>query len=125
MVFAEPSGLAIPKEIRDVVKVAARDAPVDQGSVLQVMSGEEVDPPFLSERQQLTTQQVRGSDAVVVTHADTADGEGMELLEGRVWALSPDVRIVRVDASTGEGVDELVSIWRKEATEGGVRPDGE
>ncbi len=106
-VFAEPSGIVVPFELRNAIAVAGRDANVAAGPVLLLLNAEDPTSPFEEHITHVTRQQVQQADVIAVTKVDSASGGGVEFLQEKARGLAPDTPSYAVSVASGEGVAEL------------------
>lgn len=109
VLFAEPSGIVIPFELRNTIMVAGRDAQVSTGPVVLLFDGTRPEAPFGEDVEHITLQQIIQSDLVVITKSAGADPEGLRRLESRIAQAAPRATVRRVDFHSGEGVPALVN----------------
>jgi G3E family GTPase len=110
VLFAEPSGIVVPSELRNAVLVTSRGSVViEPGPVVLLLNGEFPEAPFSEGVGQITELQITESDLIVITKLDRAAAEGMAVLEERVRALAPGTPLLRVSFSSGEGTAELLT----------------
>lgn len=107
-VFAEPSGIVVPFELRNAIASAGRDAPVRAGRVLMLLNAADPSSPFDEFVGHITRQQVTQADVIAVTKADAPAHGGVESLERAARGLAPDTPLYVVSASSGEGLPGLL-----------------
>jgi G3E family GTPase len=109
-VFAEPSGIVIPFELRNAVAVAGRDVRVSAGPVVMLLSAADPGAPFIEHLAHVTRQQIEQADCVAVTKIDAAANGGVECLEGAVRSVSPDTPLHHLSLPTGQGLKGLADL---------------
>lgn len=107
-VFAEPSGIVVPFELRNAISSAGRDASLGVGPVVMLLNAADPSTPFGDQLAHLTGQQVAQADLVVLTKSDSAAGEGIESLEVAARELAPDTPLFAVSLTSREGLEGLV-----------------
>lgn len=115
-VFAEPSGIAIPFELRNAIAVAGRDVRLAAGPVVTLLNAADPGAPFIEHVEHVTRQQVEQADTVVITKTDIAAAAGIECLEGAVRELAPTTPLHMVSLPTGQGVAALAETILLQAT---------
>lgn len=107
-VFAEPSGIVIPFELRNTIASAGRDARVAAGSVILLLSAADPSPPFDEYMAHVTRQQVGQADLIAVTKHDASAAGGVECLEEAARAVSPRTPVYVVSVALRTGLGALV-----------------
>lgn len=107
-VFAEPSGIVVPFELRNAIAAAGRDASVAAGSVVMLLNASDPSSPFDDHVGHVTGQQVAQADLIAVTKVDSAPEGGVECLEVAARGLAPDTPLYAVSLATRVGLPELV-----------------
>lgn len=107
-VFAEPSGIVVPFELRNAIASAGRDANVGAGSVVMLLNAADPSPPFDDYVAHVTRQQVTQADLIAVTKLDAAVEGGVECLEGAARDLAPETPLYVVSVTSRAGLAELV-----------------
>lgn len=108
MLFAEPSGIAIPFELRTAISAAGRDAPVTVGAVVLLLNGSEPELLFGEGLGHITAQQITQADIVAITKTDCALETQILRTEEEVARLAPQIAPRHVSMQSGEGVAALV-----------------
>lgn len=107
-VFAEPSGIVVPFELRNTIASAGRDARVKAGSVVMLLNAADPALPFNDYVAHVTRQQVAQADIIAVTKQDDASEGGVEVLEQAARGLAPDTPLFVVSTKSLAGLAELV-----------------
>ena len=107
-VFAEPSGIVIPFELRNTIASAGRDVKVDAGTVVMLLSTADPEAPFHEHMAHVTRQQIEQADLIVLTKMDLAADGAAEHLRGTVRGLARETPIHSVSVNDGRGIAELV-----------------
>ncbi len=107
-VFAEPSGIVVPFELRNTIASAGRDARVKAGSVVMLLNAADPALPFHDHVAHVTRQQVAQADVIAVTKQDDASEGGVECLEQAARGLAPDTPLHVVSTKSRVGLAELV-----------------
>lgn len=108
VLFAEPSGIVIPFELRTAISAAGRDVPVTVGPVVLLLNGSERELLFGDGLGHLTSQQITQADVVAITKIDAASGAEVLRVEQEVARLAPQIAPYHVSMQSGEGVAVLV-----------------
>ena len=107
-VFAEPSGIVVPLELRNAIAMAGRDAKVSTGPVVLLLNAADPETPFSEHVAHITRQQVQQADLIVLTKVDSAPDGGVECLEEAARALAPDTPIHSLSLSSDRALTALV-----------------
>jgi len=108
VLFAEPSGLVIPFELRTAISAAGRDAPVTVGPVVLLLNGSDPEILFGDGLGHLTAQQIAQADMVAITKIDLAGDAEILRVKKEVARLAPGTDPYHVSMQSGEGVVALV-----------------
>lgn len=106
--FAEPSGIVIPFELRTAISAAGRDVPVTVGPVVLLLNGSEREMLFGEGLGHITAQQITQADVVAITKIDSALDTEILRVEKEVARLAPQTDPHHVSMQSGEGVAALV-----------------
>ena len=106
--FAEPSGIVIPFELRTAISAAGRDVAVTVGPVVLLLNGCERELLFGDGLGHITSQQITQADVVAITKIDTAPCMEIFRVEEEVARMAPQIAPHHVSMQSGEGVAALV-----------------
>lgn len=107
-VFAEPSGIVVPFELRNTIASASRDASVGAGPVVMLLNAADPSPPFDEYVAHVTRQQVTQADLIAVTKIDAPADGGVECLEEAARSLAPGTPVHVVSVTSRAGLAALV-----------------
>ena len=108
VLFAEPSGIVIPFELRNAIAAAGRDVPVTVGPVVLLLNGSDPEMLFGEGLGHITAQQIAQADLVAITKIDSARDTEIRRVEEEVARLAPQLDPHHVSMQSGEGVAALV-----------------
>jgi G3E family GTPase len=108
VLFAEPSGIVIPFELRTAISAAGRDVPVTVGPVVLLLNGSDPEMLFGEGLGHITAQQIAQADMVAITKIDSALEREILRVEDEVARLAPQTDPHHVSMQSGEGVAALV-----------------
>jgi G3E family GTPase len=110
-VLVEPTGVAVPHQVKLAAKMAGRDAKVSMGPSVVLFDAtrpaELLDMEMLG---QLVTTQVKDADVVAISKVDAVDSSTLEDTAQKIRALNPNARILHLSSFTGLGVDQIKQI---------------
>jgi G3E family GTPase len=107
VLFAEPSGIVIPFEMRNAISAAGRDIAVTVGPVVLLLNASESEMLFGDGLGHITAQQIAQADMVAITKADSARDSEILRVEKEVARLAPQTHPHHVNVQSGEGVAAL------------------
>ena len=109
VVLVEPTGVAIPHQVKAAAAMGARSTTIDMGPVIVLFDAtrpdELLDPELMG---RLVTSQLVDADIVAVSKVDAVDAAHVEHAIEDARAVIPDAEFLRVSAVSGEGLDTLV-----------------
>ena len=113
-VLVEPTGVAVPHQVKLAAKTGGRDAKIDVGPAVVLFDAtrpaELLDMDMLG---QLVTTQVKDADIIAISKIDAAGDSAIEESEAKVKALNGAADIVRLSSFTGAGVERLAEFIRQ------------
>jgi G3E family GTPase len=116
-VLVEPTGVAVPHQVKLAAKMAGRDAKVSMGPAVVLFDAtrpaELLDMEMLG---QLVTTQVKDADVVAISKVDAVDESTLDDTTQKVRELNPKAQILRLSSFTGLGVDQIKQIileWKE------------
>ena len=110
VVLAEPSGIVVPFELRNAIRVTSRGSIViEPGPVVLLLNGEFPEASFAEGVGRITELQAAESDLIVITKLDRAAAEGAAALKERIRALAPETALLEVSFLSGEGTAGLLA----------------
>jgi G3E family GTPase len=107
-VFAEPSGIVIPFELRNTIAAAGRDVRITSGPVVMLLNAADPQAPFEDHIAHVTRQQIGQSDQLVIAKIDIAQEDSIETLEHVAREAAPTTPLHRLSLAEGHGVAGLV-----------------
>ncbi|MCJ7797952.1 MAG: hypothetical protein MUQ56_14535 [Thermoleophilia bacterium] len=110
VLFAEPSGIVIPFELRTAISAAGRDVPVTVGPVVLLLNGSDPEMLFGDGLGHITAQQIAQADMVAITKIDSALDTQILRVKEEVARLAPQTDPHHVSMQSGEGVAALVEL---------------
>ncbi len=108
VLFAEPSGIVIPFELRTAISAAGRDVAVTVGPVVLLLNGSDSEMLFGEGLGHITAQQIAQADVVAITKIDAALDTEILRVEKEVARLASQTYPHHVSMQSGEGVAVLV-----------------
>ncbi|MGD2079526.1 MAG: GTP-binding protein [Nitrospirota bacterium] len=107
IVVIEPTGMAVPGSVKDVVRGGGMDVSFGPIVVLFDLSRAEKLLKFDPLRRLVSTQ-IADADIIALSKADTVSAEQVEDSRRAVSSMNPGARTVTLSVNTGEGVDEVL-----------------
>ena len=118
-VLVEPTGVAVPHQVKLAARMGGRDAKIDLGPAIVLFDAtrpaELLDMDMLG---QLVTTQVKDADIIAISKIDAVDDAAVEDAKNRVQDLNRGADIVRLSSFADLGVAELADLikQRKESS---------
>lgn len=116
-VLVEPTGVAVPNQVKLAAKMSGRDAKIQLGAAIILFDAtrpaELLDMDVLG---QLVTAQVKDADAVAISKVDAVDESELEDIKMKIHELNPTAEIFPLSSFNGTGVDrvkELINTWKE------------
>ncbi len=116
-VLVEPTGVAVPHQVKLAARMGGRDAKIALGPAIVLFDAtrpaELLDMDALG---QLVTTQVKDANVVAVSKVDAVDPGTLDGTESKIKELNPDAELLRLSTFSGEGVDrvkELIMTWKE------------
>jgi G3E family GTPase len=116
-VLVEPTGVAVPHQVKLAAKMAGRDAKVEMGPSVVLFDAtrpaELLDMEMLG---QLVTTQIKDADVVAISKVDAVDESTLDDTTQKIRELNPKAQILRLSSFTGLGVDQVKQIildWKE------------
>ena len=119
VLFAEPSGIVIPFEMRTAISAAGRDVAVTVGPVVLLLNATDPELLFGEGLGHITAQQIAQSDVVAITKIDAAVDAQIVRVEAEVARRASQTQVHHVSMQSGEGVAALVESILGPLDEGG------
>ena len=113
-VLVEPTGVAVPRQVKMAAKMGGRDAKISLGPAIVLFDAtrpaELLDMDMLG---QLVVTQVKDADVVAVSKADAVDESATEDAAQRIRKLNESAEIFNLSSFTGVGVERIIEIILK------------
>ena len=110
-VLVEPTGVAIPHQVKTAAKMGMRDATLTVGAAIVLFDAtrpaELLDMDLLGN---LVVNQVKDADYLAISKIDAVDPSELDDIARRVKEHNQTAEAVFISAFTGEGLDRLVEI---------------
>jgi len=125
VLLVEPTGVAVPRRVKDVAKMGGRDTYVEVGPALVLFDSTRPEELMDEELMGLLVKtQLRDADIVVISKVDMVDQARIEECKQMIIEAIPKLRkarFIEVSAIEGTGVNELIdavgAIFRGEPSE--------
>jgi len=108
-VLVEPTGVAVPHQVKLAARMSGRDAKISVGPAIVLFDAtrpaELLDMDMLG---QLVTTQVKDADIVAISKVDAVDPGCIDESTAKVTELNAKAAIVNLSSFTGLGIDTLV-----------------
>jgi G3E family GTPase len=108
-VLVEPTGVAVPHQVKLAARMGGRDAKISMGPAIVLFDAtrpaELLDMEMLG---QLVTTQVKDADVIAISKVDAVDDAAVGDSAQRVRAVNAKAEILNLSSFTGVGIDQLV-----------------
>lgn len=111
IVIIEPTGVALPRQVKDAVALGGQLTAVEVGKTIvlfDALRGEEL--LGYDELKDFVMRQIGDADVIAINKIDAVSIDQADYCEKRLKQMVPGVPVFRISASTGLGVNELISI---------------
>mgnify|MGYP006290167889 CR=1 FL=1 len=113
-VLVEPTGVAIPHQVKSAAKMGMRDAKLTVGKAIVLFDAtrpaELLDMDMLGN---LVVNQVKDADVLAISKIDAVDPAELEDITARVKAYNEKAEIIRISAFKDIGLDRLIEIIKE------------
>jgi G3E family GTPase len=110
-VLVEPTGVAVPHQVKQAANMAGRDAKLSMGPVIVLFDAtrpaELLDMDMLG---RLVVTQLKDADYIAISKIDLVDAAGIDAASQNVKEFNERAEIFNLSSFTGEGVERLVEI---------------
>jgi G3E family GTPase len=109
----EPTGMAVPNAIREVVNVEVANSRITIGPTIVLFDTTRAEK-FLTydTLKRLVATQLRDADIIALNKVDAVPNEKVADSKEAVQLISPDAKILRLSSRTGEGVENIIQAVR-------------
>ncbi len=119
LVLIEPTGVALPEQVREGVRLGGGRVPIEAGPVVVMFDALDREDQ-LSENSigRFVRRQLGGADIVAINKVDAVEERRVRDCEAGVREAAPGARVMRVSAVRGDGIAELARVLVGEGEEG-------
>ncbi len=108
-VLVEPTGVAVPHQVKLAARMGGRDAKISLGPAIVLFDAtrpkELLDMDMLG---QLVTTQVKDADIIAISKVDAVDAPAVEESSEKVRELNSQADIINLSSFTGLGIDQMI-----------------
>ncbi|MGQ9718317.1 MAG: GTP-binding protein [Nitrososphaerales archaeon] len=109
IVLIEPTGIAFPSKIREIVNGLA-DIPLEQAPVIALVDGARFRKMF-REMEHFLIKQIKEADVIAINKVDLIESKwDVDLIKSAIRELNPSAYIFNMSAKRGNGMNELIDI---------------
>lgn len=113
-VLVEPTGVAVPHQVKSAASMAGRDAKLSMGPVIVLFDAtrpaELLDMEMIG---RLVVMQVKDADYIVISKVDLVDEAAIDGAAKNVKEYNEKAEMFNLSSFTGEGVDRLVKVIKE------------
>ncbi|MDM8556464.1 GTP-binding protein [Desulfococcaceae bacterium HSG7] len=108
-VLVEPTGVAVPHQVKLAARMGGRDAKISMGPAIVLFDAtrpkELLDMDMLG---QLVTTQVKDADIIAISKVDAVDAPAVEESYEKVRELNSQADIINLSSFTDLGIDQMI-----------------
>ena len=109
--LVEPTGVAVPHQVKSAARMAGRDAKISLGPVIVLFDATRpAELLGLDMLGRLVVAQVRDADYIAISKVDLVDESGIKESTDHVREFNDRAEILNLSSFTGEGLDHLVDV---------------
>jgi len=111
IVIIEPTGVALPRQVKEAVELGAQLAPVEIGRtpvLFEPMRGEELLDH--EELREFVMRQLRDADIIAVNKTDAVSADMVGYCVAKLREMVPHAPVIRTSAATGEGISAMIEM---------------
>jgi len=105
VIIIEPTGLALPHKVKELVRTACIDS--DRTIIIGLADPLRFDT-LMEKKENFFKQQLHASDFLLITKSDLASGKELKKITDSLKAIYPDKDVLQISSVTEEGLDEVV-----------------
>lgn len=110
ILIIEPTGLALPNAVKESVEaIRGKFIQYDKLDVVGMLDGPRYDI-FITKKKDFYIKQLSGSDIIAINKKDLTSPEKMKEITEWLNSEFPDVKVIPMCATTGEGVKEVFEV---------------
>jgi G3E family GTPase len=111
IVLIEPTGVAIPDQIKDGINMGASRSNFEAGPAVVLFDALIEDELINGDpMENFIVRQMANADIIAVNKIDAVDEDRIQFCEKRSREINANARIIRLSALRGDGMDTLVSL---------------
>lgn len=109
IVIIEPTGMAVPNAVREGAVLERESGSVTHGPTVVLFDTTRAEKFLTYETlERLVNTQLRDADIIALSKVDSSSEEQIAYAREGVEKVNPSAKVIRLSASSGEGVDYLV-----------------
>jgi G3E family GTPase len=113
VIFIEPTGVALPNKINDIVRRSMIFPEKNYGMVIvDAFRAEKIH----RECELFFRRQIEGEDMIVINKIELVDAAKLQAVRDLVSSLNPNAHIMEISAKEERGIDEIADTIAREAT---------
>ena len=114
LIFVEPTGMAVPKTIRENVLPGAAKNGIVMGPTIVLLDATRAEKLLSYDTlKRLVTTQLRDAEIIALSKADRVPPEILEKTSDAAVQINPSAAVLELSAYTGEGLAELAGAVRE------------
>ncbi|MEM1985091.1 MAG: GTP-binding protein [Candidatus Korarchaeum sp.] len=122
LVFLEPTGIALPKQIKDAVLFLRNKIPeVGVGyyvAIFDALRSEELlQEDLIEDLDYIVVRQLKEADVIAINKVDLVDEDSIRWCEGKLKEINPEALLIRLSTVRGDGLPELMKLISPDAAD--------
>ena len=113
-IIIEPTGMAVPNAVRDVMKPAADKLDLVMGPTIVLLDTGRFEKLLTYETlKRLVATQLKDADVIALSKVDAVDAAKREKAEAAAREINSEARVLGLSTFTGEGVPEVIAFMKE------------
>lgn len=108
-ILVEPTGVAVPHQVKKVAKMSGRDAKISVGPAIVLFDAtrprELLDMDKLG---QLVSSQLKEADIVAISKVDCVDSEAQDAAAKQIRSINQEAEIITISSYSGIGLEQII-----------------
>jgi G3E family GTPase len=105
VIIIEPTGLALPHKVRELVRTSLIDS--DHTLIVGLADAKRFDS-LMENKEEFFKRQLHASDLILITKVDLCTDAEVKRITNELMGMHPGRDVIRVSSVTDEGIDETV-----------------
>ena len=113
-IIIEPTGMAVPSAVREVIRPASVKLDITLGPTIVLLDTGRFEKLLSYETiRRLVGTQIKDADVIALSKVDAVSAEQRQKAEAAAHGLNPTARVLGLSTFTGEGLPEIVAVMKE------------